>query len=165
MELGTPSDQLVPPSHLPEAALVKTLSCMTCAEANDADSISKLTSSLSMSLVFMIFPDYLQIIFTGSGYGRMVGRMSEIAIPVADAAKDFLKLLDRVERKRESAVLLREGRPVATLSPVPGAALTCADLAERWPRMEKLSADEAGAFADDLERARTNLPPLKAAWD
>jgi antitoxin (DNA-binding transcriptional repressor) of toxin-antitoxin stability system len=91
--------------------------------------------------------------------------MSEIAIPVADAAKDFLRLLERVERGRESAILLREGRPVATLSPLPRAALTCAELAERWPRLEKLSSDEANAFADDLEHARTHLPPLKTAWD
>lgn len=87
-----------------------------------------------------------------------------IAVPVADAARDFLGLLDRVERDHESAVLLRDGRPVATLTPVPGAVLTCAELAERWPRLERLPADEAATFADDLERARTSHcrfgPPL-----
>jgi antitoxin (DNA-binding transcriptional repressor) of toxin-antitoxin stability system len=91
--------------------------------------------------------------------------MSDIAIPVADAARDFLGLLDRVVRDHESAVLLRDGRPVATLSPLPRAALTCAELAERWPRLKKLPDDEAATFADDIERARTSLPPLKASWD
>ena len=91
--------------------------------------------------------------------------MSETAIPVAEAAKDFLQLLDLVERKRESAILVREGRPVATLSPMPSTALTCAELADRWHKLEKLASDEANAFADDLDHARANLPPLKSAWD
>jgi len=91
--------------------------------------------------------------------------MSETAVPVAEAAKDFLRLLDWVETKHESAILVREGRPVATLSPLPSPALTCAELADRWPKLDKLPPDEAGAFADDLEHARANLPPLKPAWD
>jgi antitoxin (DNA-binding transcriptional repressor) of toxin-antitoxin stability system len=85
--------------------------------------------------------------------------MSDTAITVAEAARDFLGLLDLVERSREPAVLVREGRPVATLSPVPSVALTRAELAERWSKLEKLPPDEAHAFADDLERARTGLPP------
>jgi len=91
--------------------------------------------------------------------------MNETAIPVAEAAKDFLKLLDLVERKRESAILMREGRAVATLNPVPGPAPTSAELADRWAKLDKLPLDEANAFADDLEAARRHLPPLKSAWD
>ena len=91
--------------------------------------------------------------------------MSETAVSVAEAAKDFLGLLARVERERESAVLVREGKPVATLNPVPTAAMTCAELAERWPKLERLPPDEAKAFADDLEKDRAKLPPLRTAWD
>jgi antitoxin (DNA-binding transcriptional repressor) of toxin-antitoxin stability system len=91
--------------------------------------------------------------------------ISETAIPAAEAARDFLRVLDWVERKHESAILVSEGRPVATLSPLPGAALTCAELAGRWPKLDKLSPNEANDFADDLEHARRNLPPLKRAWD
>jgi len=91
--------------------------------------------------------------------------MSETAISVAEAAKDFLRLLEGVERRREPAILVREGKPVATLSPLPSAAMNCAELAQRWPKLEKLSADEANAFADDLEHARANPPPLRSAWD
>jgi len=91
--------------------------------------------------------------------------MSETAIPVAEAARDFLRVLDRVERGGEPAILVREGRPVATLSPIPTAALTCAELAERWPKLEKLAADEAFVFADDVEHSRANLSPPSAAWD
>ena len=91
--------------------------------------------------------------------------MSEIAIPVAEAARDFLKLLDLVERKREPAVLMREGRAVATLNPLPDRPLTSEELAARWAKRDRLPPEEANAFADDIESARRNLPPLKSAWD
>ena len=45
------------------------------------------------------------------------------------------------------------------------AARTCGDLAERWRLFERLPSDEANAFADDIERGRTTLRPLKTAWD
>jgi hypothetical protein len=91
--------------------------------------------------------------------------MSESSISVADVAKDFLGLLDRGKRGREAAVLLRESKPVATLSPLPMAAATCSELAERWPSLAKLSPEEACAFAADIEGARAALPPIKPAWD
>ena len=91
--------------------------------------------------------------------------MSTTSIPVGEAAKDFLRLVETVERTREPAVLVREGKPVATLNPMPSAALTCAELADRWPRMEKLSAEEGNELADDVERGRASLPPLRGAWD
>jgi hypothetical protein len=74
-------------------------------------------------------------------------------------------VLDLVVRNRESAVLIREGKAVATLRPAPGPALTGAELAERWEKMDKLPPDEARAFANDIEACRSNLPPLKSAWD
>jgi len=91
--------------------------------------------------------------------------MSETTIPVAEAAKDFLRVLERVERKCEPAILVRDGQRVATLSPLPAPALTCAELADRWPNLERLAPDEASAFADDIERARASLPPVRPAWD
>jgi antitoxin (DNA-binding transcriptional repressor) of toxin-antitoxin stability system len=91
--------------------------------------------------------------------------MSETTIPVAEAAKDFLRVLDAVERKGETAILVRDGKRVATLSPMPAPALTCAELADRWPNLERLATDEATAFADDIEQARASLPPIPPAWD
>jgi antitoxin (DNA-binding transcriptional repressor) of toxin-antitoxin stability system len=91
--------------------------------------------------------------------------MSDTAISVADAARDFLRVLEMVERKRETAVLVRDGKPVATLNPILEPAQTCRELAERWSKLEKLAPEEGQAFADDLERGRANLPTLKPAWD
>jgi antitoxin (DNA-binding transcriptional repressor) of toxin-antitoxin stability system len=91
--------------------------------------------------------------------------MSDTAISVADAARDFLRVLDMVEQKREPAVLVRDGKPVATLNPILGPAQSCRELAERWPKLDKLPLEEGKAFADDLERSRANLPTLKPAWE
>ena len=102
---------------------------------------------------------------TNSGDSTSVAAMSEAVIPVSEAARDFLRVLDLVERGREAAILTRDGKPVATLSPLPGPVLTCADLAERWPKLDKLPPAEAAAFAEDLEQARASLPALKPAWD
>jgi antitoxin (DNA-binding transcriptional repressor) of toxin-antitoxin stability system len=92
-------------------------------------------------------------------------KMSETTIPAAEAAKDFLRLLESVERKGETAVIVRDGKRVATLSPLPAPALTCAELADRWLHLGRLDPDEASAFADDLEQARAGLPQIRPAWD
>jgi antitoxin (DNA-binding transcriptional repressor) of toxin-antitoxin stability system len=92
-------------------------------------------------------------------------KMSETTIPAAEAAKDFLRVLEWVERKGEPAIIVRDGKAVATLSPLPAPALTCAELADRWPTLERLAPDEASAFADDIEQAHVSLPPVRPAWD
>jgi antitoxin (DNA-binding transcriptional repressor) of toxin-antitoxin stability system len=91
--------------------------------------------------------------------------MSEATIPVSEAARDFLPILDLVERRQEPATLLRDGKAVARLVPIAAAAQTCEDLATRWEKLEKLPPDEAEAFASDVEHARASLPPVTSAWD
>jgi hypothetical protein len=80
--------------------------------------------------------------------------MNGISVSVADAARDFTGLLDLLERERASAILTRGGGLVAALSPMPHAARTCAELADRWPHLEKLPPEEATAFADDIEQGK-----------
>jgi antitoxin (DNA-binding transcriptional repressor) of toxin-antitoxin stability system len=91
--------------------------------------------------------------------------MSETTIPVAEAARDFFRILEIVECGHQSAVLVRDGKPVATLNPILSPALTCEELAARWKKLEKLPADEAEAFADDIEQSRVTLLPVKPVWD
>jgi len=91
--------------------------------------------------------------------------MRETTILSDDVAKDFLRVLERVERNGEAAVIMRDGKRVATLSPLPAPAMTCAELADRWPNLERLAANEANALADDIEHARDSLPPVRPAWD
>jgi hypothetical protein len=68
---------------------------------------------------------------------------------------------------RDSETLLAKAHALLTLldSSAPPAARTYSELAERWAGLEKLPVEEANAFADDIERARANLPSLKPAWD
>jgi hypothetical protein len=48
--------------------------------------------------------------------------------------------------------------PVATT-------LSARELAERWPTLPHLDADEAEAFADDLAVARRSLPSAPDRWE
>ena len=100
-----------------------------------------------------------------AGLGEYDWCMGETAISVDEAAKDFLRVLGTVEQSGQPAVLLRDGKPVATLAPSPRTAQTCGELAERWLKLDRLPPDEAAAFADDIQRARADLPPFKPAWD
>ena len=70
-------------------------------------------------------------------------------------------------RPRGSETLPAKANALLTLldSSTPAAARTCAELADRWTELEKLPSQEANAFADDIESASANLPPLKTAWD
>jgi antitoxin (DNA-binding transcriptional repressor) of toxin-antitoxin stability system len=61
---------------------------------------------------------------------------------MTDAAKDFLRVLDCVEHLGETAVIVRDGKRVATISPLPSPALTCAELADRWSHLERLTPDK-----------------------
>jgi hypothetical protein len=64
-------------------------------------------------------------------------------------------------------VLPVKARALLTLldAVAPSTAGTCGELAERWNNLDKLPFDEANAFADDIDSARANLPPVKPAWD
>ncbi|MBI4661093.1 MAG: hypothetical protein HY735_19865 [Verrucomicrobia bacterium] len=65
----------------------------------------------------------------------------------------------------EPTTLLRDGKPVAKLVPLPQPAASCEELAARWEKLYRLPVEEAGAFANDLENTRASLPPLKPTWD
>jgi antitoxin (DNA-binding transcriptional repressor) of toxin-antitoxin stability system len=99
------------------------------------------------------------------GFRTQIAAMSEMTIPVAEAAKDFLGVLAVVENRKEPTVLLREGKAVARIVPCNAPAASCEELASRWERMDKLPPEEAEAFAADLENSRKSLPLIKAAWD
>lgn len=64
-------------------------------------------------------------------------------------------------------LLPASGRALLTLldSGSSAAVSTCGELAERWNKIDRLSTDEGNAFANDVEEARANLPPLSTKWD
>lgn len=85
---------------------------------------------------------------------------------VTEVLQNFSDYIDRVANRGERFVLLREGRPVAELAPLPsGTRLgNLPDLLESLPR---LSPEEAEAFAGDLDRARHGLLEHgpRSPWD
>jgi antitoxin (DNA-binding transcriptional repressor) of toxin-antitoxin stability system len=86
-------------------------------------------------------------------------------ITVTEAARGFADLVNRVLYRRESALLLRGGKPVAKIVPIDESAKTGSELASLWPTLPHLGVIEAEAFARDLERARSSLPQPAHKWD
>jgi prevent-host-death family protein len=74
--------------------------------------------------------------------------MTEQLISVTAAARGFSDLINRVRYRGESAVLIKNGAPVARVVPFTSAAPACtaADLAERLAAME-LEPGDADWFA------------------
>lgn len=86
------------------------------------------------------------------------------SLTVTEAARHFSDLVSRVHYQGECAVLTKGGRPMVRLSPV-RRARNGRELAGRWQARARLSPEEAEAFAQDLSRARSQLPPLRSSWD
>lgn len=75
-------------------------------------------------------------------------------ITVTEAARNFAEYLNRVAYRRESFLLVRGNKPVAELRPV----ATCrrlGDLPAMIASLPRLTPEEAGAFTEDVEQARS----------
>jgi prevent-host-death family protein len=79
--------------------------------------------------------------------------MNESVLTIEDAAARLPEVVERVYGKGESAVLVKAGRPMARIVPVPSAELAADDLAaflRRW-RVEHPEPDNG--FADAIEES------------
>jgi hypothetical protein len=81
-------------------------------------------------------------------------------LTVTQVARGFADVINRVTYRRESFVLVRGGRAVAELRPVP-AGVRVADLADLHAALPRL--DDADAFAADLDAARAELATQEPA--
>lgn len=81
--------------------------------------------------------------------------MNEPRISVTAAARGFSDLINRIRYRGESAVLVKNGSPVARIAPFTADAPSCtaAGLADRLPDFE-LPAEDAERFADQLSEGR-----------
>jgi antitoxin (DNA-binding transcriptional repressor) of toxin-antitoxin stability system len=86
-------------------------------------------------------------------------------ITVTEASRGFADLINRARYRRESAVLMRGGKPVAKIVPVDAPAKTGGELASLWPALPHLDLVEAEALAHDLKGARDVLPLPANKWD
>ncbi len=82
--------------------------------------------------------------------------MNVIALSVTDMARNFSEYINRVAYKGERFVLLKSGREVAELKPVPkGRHLS--ELAALLKKTTRLTPEEADLFGKDLETARAEM--------
>ena len=91
--------------------------------------------------------------------------MSEAAITLDDAARDFARVVARACDLHESLLIMDRGRPVARLSPVESPARTGAELAARLALAPRLAPGDAEALEKELAEARSRLTPPRPAWD
>lgn len=87
------------------------------------------------------------------------------SISVTEAIRNFSDYINRVSYRGERFTLLRGGKPVAELTPVPSG-IRLGDLPALLASLPRLPDEVAEAFRDDLERARAELDaaPTRDPW-
>jgi len=86
-------------------------------------------------------------------------------LTVTEAARNFSDLLNRVFYRGESAILIRNGIPVARVVPAEPPSVPARELAERWAALPHLTRSDADRLAEQLDEARRALPPALPRWE
>ena len=92
--------------------------------------------------------------------------MTAISLSVTDVARHFSEYINRVTYRGDRFVLVKSGKEVAELKPVPrGRRLS--DLATVLKTSAGLTKEEADAFSRDVDAARAemNQPGVSSPWD
>jgi antitoxin (DNA-binding transcriptional repressor) of toxin-antitoxin stability system len=89
--------------------------------------------------------------------------MGKKTISVTNAARHFADCVNRAHYQDVTFVLLKNGLPVARLTPDSEKVCTGRDLAAALSKTE-LSEDEAAAWRDDLQTARKTLKTPADKW-
>jgi prevent-host-death family protein len=80
----------------------------------------------------------------------------KITASVTEVFRNFSDYINRVAYRGERFVLVRGGRPVAELTPV-ATGRRLGELPALLDSLPRLTADEAAALGEDLDRARSDL--------
>jgi prevent-host-death family protein len=89
--------------------------------------------------------------------------MKETTISVTDAARNFADCVNRVRYQNATFVLVKNGTPVAQLSPAGRKVCSNRELTEVL-RRNRLSPENAKAWRADLRRAHKILKPPVDKW-
>lgn len=87
-----------------------------------------------------------------------------VSLTVTEASRDLPAALDLARASEGGVVLVEAGEPVAKIVSVRPRAKTGREIAASWNDNDRLSPEEAEAFARDIEDARRQLPPLRDPW-
>jgi len=82
-----------------------------------------------------------------------------VTATVTEVLRNFSDYINRVVYRGERFTLLRGGKPVAELSPVPSGR-KLGELPEILASLPRLSEEDAEEFAADLEQARREVKAL-----
>ncbi len=85
--------------------------------------------------------------------------MAPKQITVAEAVRNFSKLVSRIHKQGGTTILVKGGKPMVKLSPA-GRPKTGRELAALWPKRPIMSPDEAASFERDLADSRSRLGTL-----
>lgn len=91
--------------------------------------------------------------------------MNETVLTIEDAARSLPELVERVHAKGEAALLVKSGRPLARIIPVPSHEQAAEDLIaflRRW-RIEHPEPDEQ--LAEAIEKGRRAIQPPHDPWE
>ncbi len=91
--------------------------------------------------------------------------MSETVITIEEAARCLPDLVERIHANGEAAVLVKSGRPMARIVPVPPQGPVAEDLISflrRW-RIEHPEPDEQ--FAAAIEASRSGVRSPRDPWE
>lgn len=85
-------------------------------------------------------------------------------LSVTEAARRFADVVNRAFYRHETTVLEKNGVPVAFVAPMAPTGIPARELAHRWPLLPRLSAADAGAFAEELAAARAGMAVPVDPW-
>ena len=91
--------------------------------------------------------------------------MNETVLTVEDAARCLPDLVERIHTSGEGALLVKSGRPIARIVPVPASEPVTEELIaflRRW-RIEHPEPDEQ--FAAAVEESRRGVEPQHDPWE
>ena len=89
--------------------------------------------------------------------------MTDTAISVTEAARNFADCVNKAHYQGQSFVLLKNGVPFARLIPASASTSTGKELAAALAEVE-LSPEEARAWLRDLKAARKKLKAPRDKW-
>lgn len=78
-------------------------------------------------------------------------------LTVTEAARNFSDVVSRAYYRREITVLLKGGKPVARIMPVASAPVTGRMSADRWAGLPHLDAEDAAAWAGEMNATKDGL--------
>jgi antitoxin (DNA-binding transcriptional repressor) of toxin-antitoxin stability system len=90
--------------------------------------------------------------------------MSEAVVTVEDAAVRLAELVDHVSAKREATVILKAGRPVARIVPIPPPGEVSEDLIDSLRRWRTQYPESDEHLAEVIVEARRGVKPAHDAW-